>query len=139
MIHIQIINAHPKHRIRHTGTIRTARAVVKNEHRGSADIHIVFINDKQMISLNGRFLHHWFTTDVVSFPLGEKKNVIEGEIYINLDQANRQAREYEVSFREEYLRLVIHGVLHLVGYDDKNRNERRCMSEKENIYLSYIK
>ena len=92
-----------------------------------------------MINLNGRFLHHWYSTDVLSFPVEEiGKRSVEGEIYVNLDQARRQAREYDVSIRNEVGRLVIHGILHLLGYDDKRKDERLKMTMRENVYLDRL-
>jgi len=136
MIRIQVFNEHAKHRIKHKGTIDAVRSVVKNERIGFMELNIIYIGDKQMTNLNTAFLNHRYTTDVISFSLSDKKNKIEGEVYVNLDQARRQADEYKVSFREEYLRLVIHGVLHLCGYADKKQTDKRKMTEKENLYLS---
>jgi len=138
MIRIQVFNDHPRHRIRHIGTINAVRSVVKIERLGSMDLNVIYINDKQMIALNGTYLSHRYTTDVLSFSLNDNKNQIEGEVYVNLDQAQRQAKEFKVSLREEYLRLVIHGVLHLLGYNDKKQSDRQCMTEKEYYYLSKL-
>jgi probable rRNA maturation factor len=139
MIHIQIFNGHPKHRIKHTGTIAAVRTVVKNERCGLIDLNVVFVDDKRMIAMNGAYLKHRYTTDVLCFPLGENGKRLEGEVYVNLDQAQRQALQYNVSFREEYLRLIIHGVLHLLGYGDKKQREKNCMTNKESFYLSKFK
>jgi len=139
MILIHVFNEHVKHRIRHKGTIDAIRSVVKNERVGFMELNIIYIGDKQMTNLNTIFLNHRYTTDVISFSLSDSKNRIEGEVYVNLDQARRQAKEYKVSFREEYLRLVIHGVLHLCGYTDKKQSDKKQMTEKENYYLSMFK
>lgn len=139
MIHVRIFNVHPKHKIQHRGTIAAARFVVRNEYHGDAEINVVFIDDRKMINLNGLYLDHWHATDVLSFPMKENGKNIEGEVYINLDQARRQAQDYKVSFREEYSRLVIHGVLHLLGYRDKKRQDKLRITEKENYYLFKLK
>jgi rRNA maturation RNase YbeY len=89
-----------------------------------------------MKSLNGAYLDHWRATDVLTFPLHEKgARVLSGEIYVNLDQARRQAREYRVSIREETARLVIHGALHMCGYLDATPSQKKRMTEKQELYV----
>lgn len=88
-----------------------------------------------MIALNSTYLRHRYTTDVLSFSLNEHANALDGEVYVNLDQARRQAKEYSVSEREERKRLVVHGVLHLTGYEDTTVKQREEMHQHENIYL----
>ena len=112
------------------------RGVLRGETRKDADLNIVFIADGRMIRMNSTFLKHRNTTDVLSFPLsGTNSRTIEGEIYVNLDQAQRQAKEYRVSIRNETARLVIHGVLHLVGYDDRSKRAKARMTRLEDNYL----
>lgn len=138
MIKIKIFNDHPKYKIRHAETIDFARHVLRSESSLSAEINIIFTTDKEMKELNLKFLHHKYTTDVISFPLSYDGKKTEGEVYINVDQARRQAKGFGVSINEENARLVIHGVLHLIGYDDKNKRGRECMTRKENLYLAKI-
>ena len=86
--------------------------------------------------MNGTYLGHRRTTDVLTFPLHEKgSRRLSGEIYVNLDQARRQAREYGVSIREETARLVIHGALHLCGYLDGTPAEQRRMTGRQERYV----
>lgn len=89
-----------------------------------------------MRAMNRRFLKHDYTTDVLSFPLSEEGRC-EGEIYVNLDKVNEQAREYGVSPESELARLVIHGTLHLVGYDDQKTNDRETMRSVEDSHVYY--
>ena len=136
MIVIQTFNAHPRHRIRRAETLRLARRVLKGERRTSAECNIVFVDDKRMEKMNGEYLNHWYATDVLSFPLTENgKKKVDGEVYVNLDQARRQSREYKVTMKNEVHRLVIHGLLHLLGYNDKTKRERQRMTHRENLYL----
>lgn len=89
-----------------------------------------------MVRLNTAYLRHRYATDVLSFPLsGRGDTMLEGEVYVNLDQARRQAREYKVTMRNEAARLVIHGMLHLLAYDDKRPDDRRVMKRMEEKYL----
>ena len=140
MIRIAVFNAYPKKRVRQRETMCLARHVLKGEGIHNVACNIIFIGDKQMIDLNGKFLNHWYSTDVLSFSLEQNDmHRVEGEVYVNLDQAQRQADEYSVSFKNEISRLVIHGLLHLVGYDDSTKREKQRMTKLENGYLESIK
>jgi probable rRNA maturation factor len=75
------------------------------------------------------------TTDVLTFELSEPKDELEGEIYICLDQARRQATEYKVNMTEEIARLAVHGILHLAGYDDRTKSGRSQMKKLEDRML----
>ncbi len=89
-----------------------------------------------MKKLNGTYLRRWTATDVLTFPLHEKgAKTITGEIYVNLDQARRQARIYGVTIKAECARLVIHGALHLIGYDDATPRQKKRMTALEDRYL----
>jgi rRNA maturation RNase YbeY len=94
------------------------------------------VNNKYIVNLNKRFFNKDNTTDVISFNLSEKGIEIEGEVYINIDIINSQAEYYSVSFEEEMKRLVIHGLLHLVGYKDDRKNQKKEIREKEDYYLT---
>jgi len=102
----------------------------------AAAIAIIYINDRSMIRMNAAYLKRRRTTDVLSFPLSDLADgLLEGEVYVNLDRARRQARRFGVTFRNEVARLVIHGVLHLLDYDDKRESEKRQMTRLEDAYL----
>ncbi|MBK7986366.1 MAG: rRNA maturation RNase YbeY [Ignavibacteria bacterium] len=83
--------------------------------------------------MNRKFLQHDYPTDVITFPLED--NPLEGEIYISIDTAIEQARDYNVSVAQELMRLAAHGTLHLIGYDDSTDEERARMSELETLYI----
>lgn len=138
MITVRVFNDYPRKRIRRPDTIRLAGQVLRREWGRRADVSIVFIDDQRMIELNSQYLHHNVTTDVLSFPLSDEANTLEGEVYVNLDQAQRQAREYGVTVHNEVARLVIHGLLHLVGYRDATKREKIRMTEMEEMFLSRL-
>ena len=98
-------------------------------------INIVFVDNKYIHSLNKQYLGHNFPTDVLSFTLEEDENFVEGEIYISLEQAEKQANDFQVSITEEIWRLIVHGFLHLLGQNDQSKEEKKIMTEKENFYL----
>jgi probable rRNA maturation factor len=136
MIILDIANAHPGYRRRRRSVLEIVRRVLVKERCRRAELGIVFTNDRKMRSLNATYLHHNATTDVLSFPLSPTgARSLEGEIYINLDQAKRQAIEFNVSFNNEIHRLVVHGALHLLGYDDRTKNAKLRMTRKEDMFL----
>jgi len=99
-------------------------------------ISIIFLNDFEIQKINAQFLNHDFTTDVISFNYNEEQ--LEGEIYISVDTAELQAKEYKVSLTNEVLRLSIHGILHLLGYEDHTVENKEKMHNLEEKYLTII-
>jgi probable rRNA maturation factor len=133
---VRVINAHPRKRVRKGDVDSLARRVIRGERKKVRELSVVFVNDRTITRLNRQFLLHNHATDVICFPLQEEPE-LEGEVYVNLDQAARQARYYGVGTREEIRRLIIHGILHLVGHDDKTRKKKQRMHEIENKYLEW--
>ena len=119
---------------------RAARYVFKREEIANVQLRIVFVDDVRMTDLNGKFMNHWRTTDVLTFPLErDSAGTIEAEIYVNSQQAKRQAAGAGVTIRNEIARLIIHGVLHLLGYDDRTARLRKTMSAREEEYLKILR
>lgn len=131
---ISIYNAHPRIRLPREPFRRLVRLLLRQEKTSKAELSIVFVGHGQIKPLNARFLHRNGTTDVIAFPLAEGRT-LEGEIYVNLDQAREQALTYRTKFSEEVARLVVHGVLHLLGYDDQQINEAARMHAREDELL----
>jgi rRNA maturation RNase YbeY len=102
-------------------------------------VSVVFVGSRFIRRINRRYLQHDYVTDVIAFPLGEgKETPLEGEIYVNLDRARSQAREYKVPFSEETRRLLIHGTLHLLGYADSTSRKKTIMTQRENLLLARL-
>jgi probable rRNA maturation factor len=97
-------------------------------------ISCVFVGDASIKKINTAFLGHRFSTDVITF-LIEPRPSLEAEIYINLKQARRQAHLYRVSMKNELTRLLVHGVLHALGYDDRRTKQREKMFEVQERYV----
>lgn len=116
---------------------RLVGAVARGEGVSVRDVSVVLLGDTRMKELHARHLDHPWTTDVLSFPY-ERTPGIEGEIVVNLDQARRQAPEYGATYRSEASRLVVHGMLHLIGYVDRTVAQRRRMHQLEDQYLSRV-
>lgn len=130
---ISIFNTHHRYRIRKKLVEGYVRRVVGKRR---SNVSVVFVNSRYCKSINKKYLNHDYVTDVMSFTL-EERPTLEGEIYVNLDRARQQAREYNVSVANELARLVIHGTLHLIGYDDQKERERRKMKIVEERHVRY--
>lgn len=114
--------------------------VLKGESILSANLNVIYVNNDEILSLNKEYLNHDYYTDVITFSLMEEdiKGKIDGEVYICVDVADEQAKDYKVSLTNELSRLAIHGCLHLCGYDDKDDDSKNKMRELENFYLGTI-
>jgi len=111
-----------------------SKTVIESEGYEIDSVNVVLTDNPYILEINSKYLNHVYETDVISFRLNEGKK-IEGEIYISLDVAATQAKEYNVEFENEVARLVAHGTLHLCGYDDQSDTEKKQMTSKENFYL----
>jgi rRNA maturation RNase YbeY len=140
MMEIRSFNTHRAYRIRHTEVRELVRMVLRQERVRKAAVNVVFVDDEKMTDLNGTYLKHHYTTDVLSFPLEEPApGAVEGEVYVNLDQASRQSKEYRQTFADEKRRLVIHGVLHLAGHSDATPRQRSAMAVREDRCIAKFK
>ncbi|MFZ4620458.1 MAG: rRNA maturation RNase YbeY [Bacteroidota bacterium] len=101
-----------------------------------AELSFVIINDARIRTINRKFLGHDYVTDVITFPLELKE--VSAEIYINGMQAKRQAKENHVSVRNEMTRLVVHGTLHAMGYDDTTPTSKKRMDSIQERYVSEL-
>ena len=97
-----------------------------------SSMQINFVNSKEMTRINSKYLNHNYSTDIITFNYSGTKNELDGEIYISIDDVASNSKRFGVTFIEEVLRIVIHGFLHLLGYDDKDRKDRVTMKRLEN-------
>jgi probable rRNA maturation factor len=88
----------------------------KQYHTKIENLNYVFVNDEKLLSINQHFLNHETYTDIITFNLAEHSPNIHGEIYISLDRIVENAQKFEVDFLDEILRVVAHGILHLIGF-----------------------
>lgn len=101
------------------------------------EIAYVFCNDERILEVNRQYLQHDYYTDIITFDYCEG-NMLSGDIFISLDTVRSNAEEYGVSFEQELYRILIHGVLHLCGQDDKTPETRQEMTRKENAALEML-
>lgn len=99
-----------------------------------AKLHYTFMNDEQLLAINQEFLNHNYYTDIITFGAATG-NSIKGEIFISLDRVSENAKQHKIDFYDELKRVVIHGVLHLIGYNDQSENEKNNMRFLENQAL----
>ncbi len=135
---VEVAHDHPFLRRSRKETIRTIRGVLRKGRKQFGAISVVLTNNTRIRSINRKHLQHDYVTDVIAFEL-EASPRMEAEIYVNLDRARVQAKDYGDSFTGETRRLVIHGLLHLVGYDDKSARGRLRMKRKEDEILTDLR
>jgi probable rRNA maturation factor len=114
-------------------------SLFKTEKCRLATIRYVFCTDDSLRQMNKQFLNHPDYTDILTFPLSDKNQPIEGEIYISIDRIKDNSLIFNTSFKSEFLRVVFHGALHLCGYNDHSSQEIKKMRERENHYLRLYK
>ncbi len=130
---VEVFNAHGRTRLQRHFFVDDVTRVLIDAGINRGVVRVLFLDEKEHRAMNVEFLGHDFDTDVITFPLEE--DPIEGEIYVNIEQGRRQAREHKVPFYHEWRRLAIHGALHLAGYLDSTVEEKRVMRDLENHYL----
>ncbi len=99
-------------------------------------INVVFCSDSVLAEMNSRYLNHQTLTDIITFDYSQSKRQLLGDIFISIPRVRENAKKFNTSFDDELHRVIIHGVLHLVGYSDKNARQKSLMRNKEDSYLS---
>ena len=102
-----------------------------------SELSIICCSDEYLLDINRNYLNHDYYTDIITFDLSDGKD-IEGELYISLDRVVENAKELDIPFLQELHRVIIHGVLHLIGYSDKTEDDQKLMRSKEDAYLSLL-
>jgi probable rRNA maturation factor len=139
MISVSIANPHELVLLDYARLKECARTVLTGEGIKEAKVSVAFVDDVTIAGLNKRFLDHEGPTDVITFPYsgaGAKK--LEGEIVIGAEVAQREAAERRHDLQSELCLYVIHGVLHLCGYDDRTKRNAAEMRRKERQYLKQL-
>lgn len=113
------------------------KQLIEAENKETGDISVIFCSDEYLLKMNKTHLNHDYYTDIITFNYVDE-NLISGDLFISIDRVKENAVKFEVSFYEELYRVILHGILHLVGYNDKTDDEKKVMREKENYYLSKI-
>tara|TARA_B110000438_G_scaffold240737_1_gene239542 strand:- start:1698 stop:2108 length:411 start_codon:yes stop_codon:yes gene_type:complete len=122
--------------LRHKTVLKSwIKEVVGKEGKKMKDLSFIFCDDMELLNKNSKYLNHDTLTDILTFDYSENNN-ISGDIYISIDRVKENAKTYKVTFENELDRVMIHGILHLLGYKDKSKKDQKAMREKEDFYLS---
>jgi rRNA maturation RNase YbeY len=106
---------------------------IQQEQREMQEINFIFCSDEYLHEMNVQYLQHDDYTDVITFPYDEER--VYGDVFISIDRVRENAQQYGVSPQHELLRVMIHGTLHLMGYEDTTPELKKAMSAKEDFYL----
>jgi rRNA maturation RNase YbeY len=117
-------------------TSRWLKNSILAEGKSLLEINIIFCPDDYLLDINRRYLNHTTLTDIVTFDNSDGSDFLAGDIFISIDRVKENASVFKVDFDTELHRVMIHGVLHLSGYSDKNSEQKIAMREKEDTYLS---
>ena len=135
---VAVENAHPTLRLDPDRLAATLVAAVAGEGRSLGDVTVVLADHATVRDLNRSWLDHDYDTDVLSFWLGadDGSGPVDGEVYVDLDTARERHAEFGAGFDAEATRYALHGVLHLLGYDDATPEQKAAMHVMEDRYLS---
>lgn len=110
--------------------------IISDHKKHIGQLDYIFCSDDYLLELNKKHLGHDYYTDIITFPYSE--DPISSDVFISIDRVKENAKTYSVSFEQELFRVILHGVLHLVGIKDKTEEESKEMREKENYYLENL-
>ena len=120
-------------------------AVIIAEGKTGGGISYIFCNDAYLLQLNKKYLKHSTLTDIITFDHSESypnlpqgKKLIQGDIFISLERIKENASKYKSTFKNELSRVIVHGVLHLLGYKDKTEKDKKRMRGKEEEYIKLL-
>lgn len=116
---------------------RWIKKVITSENKEIGEINYIFCSDEYLLERNIKYLNHDSLTDIITFNYCKGK-IITSDIMISIDRVKENSTIFDNSFSEELHRVMIHGILHLIGYDDKTEKEKILMREKENFYLKKL-
>jgi rRNA maturation RNase YbeY len=113
------------------------KKIIESEKKKEGQVNYVFTSDEELLDINTRFLQHTTYTDIITFDYSEDKTV-SGDIIISVERVEENAKKFKVDFETELHRVMIHGILHLLGYKDKKKGDIELMRKKENQALKKL-
>lgn len=111
--------------------------LISEENKSAGDLSIIFCSDEYLLDINVKFLEHNYFTDIITFNYCID-DIISGDLFISLERISDNSNTYNSTFHKELYRVIFHGVLHLIGYEDKTDDEQVIMRQKEDYYLKGI-
>lgn len=112
-------------------------STIQQEEKSATEITYVFCSDEYLYQMNLDYLNHDTYTDIITFDYTEN-SIVSGDIFISIDRVKENAIKFNTTFLNELSRVIIHGVLHLVGYKDKTTEQKQVMRSKEDFYLTLL-
>lgn len=112
-------------------------ACAEKHHYQIEDINYIFCDDEYLLAINQKHLNHDYYTDIITFDYGDD-DVLSGDIFISIDRVSDNAYEYSTDFETELSRVMVHGLLHMMGYKDKTEEQQKEMRQKEDECLHLI-
>jgi len=111
--------------------------VAKEEDKKIGELNYVFCSDSYLLEMNQQYLNHNTLTDIITFDQSDNPTIVEGDIYISFDRVKENGSSLQ-SEKTELYRVMVHGLLHLLGYKDKKTEEQQLMRSKEDYYLTHL-
>lgn len=127
----------PVPKLKRRVTSQWIKQVIASEGKRVGDISFIFCSDSYLLDVNKKYLEHDYFTDIITFDYVEGL-VISGDIFISVDRVNENSVEFKTTVTDELNRILIHGILHLLGYKDKQKKDKLLMTEKEDFYLNML-
>lgn len=118
-----------------TGLRKVISEIAFNENKKICSVNLIFCNDEYIRKFNKEYLGHDYETDIITFHDMNEKGETEGELLMSADTISENSKRYKTGFDTELRRVVIHGILHLCGYNDKTEKQKKLIRRKENRYL----
>ncbi len=115
---------------------RWLKFVAGSELKSLGDVNIIFCSDNYILDVNMKYLQHDYFTDIITFDYCEGSK-LSGDLFISIDTVRENADFYKTEFSDELNRVIVHGILHLIGYDDHSDEDIKMMRAKEDYYLSF--
>jgi probable rRNA maturation factor len=112
--------------------------IVQNEGAKIKEVNYIFCSDEYLKEINIEYLDHHYFTDIITFDHSEQADSLEGDVYISVERVKENSQAFSRPFTEELHRVIIHGILHLIGYTDKEEQDLLLMRQKENNSLDLL-
>jgi len=128
----------PFPKLKRRSTTNWIKETIHLEEKSIGDISFIFCSDDYLLEVNKKYLTHDYYTDIITFDYVED-GLISGDIFISIDRVKENAKLFSTTLQDELNRILVHGVLHLLGYKDKIKKDKTLMTFKENYYLNMLK
>ena len=137
---IRFFNEDTTFLLKHKSVLRTwIKRVIVQEKLQLESLNYIFCSDQYLWKMNKEYLEHDTYTDIITFGNSSGEKMVEADVFISVDRVKENAQIQNITFLQELYRVMVHGILHLMGFNDKTPNQKRVMSEKEDACISLLK